>query len=216
MSSRVFAAAAFAAMIASGAAASTLLNGSFEDIGGGTLNSSGWNHFSGIPGWTGVPNIEIQSAITLGSIDAQHGQYYAELDTNQDAGIFQDVALSAGRYILSFWYSPRVDATPTSTNDMVYSVSNGASLLSGAINGAPNASYPHGAWTEVTGSFEVATDSIVRVAFAATGGSHHPGCGNCGALIDNVSISSVPLPAGGALLVAGLGAFGLMRRRSSR
>ncbi len=154
---KFLAAAVMAASIASGATASTVQNGSFEDIGAGTLNGSGWNHFSNIPGWTGDPNVEVQSAKTLGSIDAQDGDYYAELDTNQDAGIYQDIALTAGRYLLSFWYSPRVNDLSTSTNDMIYSISNGSTLLSGAINGAPNASYPHGVWTEVTGSFKLTT-----------------------------------------------------------
>ncbi|MEM8655715.1 MAG: VPLPA-CTERM sorting domain-containing protein [Pseudomonadota bacterium] len=195
----------------------TVENGSFEDIGDGTLNGRGWNHFSDVPGWTGDPNVEIQSNSTLGSIDTPFGTRYVELDTNQDAGIFQDISLSAGSYMLSFWYSPRVNASPTTTNNMSFSVGlGGLTLLDGTVNGAPNTAFPHGVFTEVTGQFSVAQDATVRLAFNATGGSFSSGCGNCGALIDNVQLSAVPLPASGMLLIAGFGGLFAMRRTSAR
>ncbi len=202
-------------LFATSAMSATVLNGSFEDIGTGTLNSNGWNHFSSIPGWTGDPNVEVQSNSTLGSsINTPFGTRYAELDTDRDAAIYQDIFLTAGRYQLSFWYSPRVNATPTSTNDMTYSVTSGGSLLSGMISGAPNTAYPHGVFTEVTGTFKVATDSTVRLLFQATGGSHFAGCGNCGALIDNAAIDLIPtpLPAAGWMLLAGVGGMAGLRR----
>ena len=93
-------ACALAAMGMATAANAAVFNGSFEDIGGQTLNARGWNHFSSVPGWTGVPNVEIQSSSTLGSIDAHDGEYYAELDTNQDAGMFQDIFLTGGSCLL--------------------------------------------------------------------------------------------------------------------
>lgn len=211
-------AAIVAVTIAGSAGAATIQNGSFEDVTGLTFNGQGWNHFASVPGWTGAPNVEIQSNNTLGSIDAQDGIRYAELDTNQDAGIFQDIFLTAGRYVLSFWYSPRVNDPQTTTNDMFYSAVGSGTLLSGSINGAPNPMYPHGAWTNVTGSFDVLSDETVRLSFFANGGSLYKGCGNCGALIDNVTLAPapVPLPAGGALLLGGLAAFAAMRRRSSK
>ena len=195
------------AIWASAVSAATVLNGSFEDIGVQSLNTGGWSHFPSIPGWTGVPNVEIQSNKTLGSIDAHHGDQYVELDTNQDASIYQDIWLTSGTYKLSFWYSPRVNNLSTSTNDMLYSVGAGSALLSGTINGAPNPDYPHGAWTNVTGIFVVDAAKMVRLMFTASGGSHYSGCGNCGALIDKVSISAIPVPASGLLL---LGAFAVL------
>ena len=200
---------------ATSAISATVLNGSFEDIGTGTLNNNGWNHFDDIPGWSGLPNVEVQSNSTLGSsINTPFGTRYAELDTDRDAAIYQDINLAAGLYQLSFWYSPRVNATPTSTNDMDYSVTAGSTLLSGSINGAPNTAFPHGQFTEVTGTFKVDTASTVRLFFQATGGSHFSGCGNCGALIDNVAVDLIPtpLPAAGWMLLAGVGGIAGLRR----
>ncbi|MEM1235327.1 MAG: VPLPA-CTERM sorting domain-containing protein [Pseudomonadota bacterium] len=208
--------AVFLATLATASHSATVTNGSFEDIGAGALNGNGWNHFLNIPGWTGDPNVEVQSNSTLGSsVNTPFGDRYAELDTNQDAGIYQDIFLDAGKYMLNFWYSPRVNASPTTTNDMDYSISMGATdLLLGSINGAPNLAYQHGVFTEVTGRFAVESAGLVRLAFSANGGSFYNGCGNCGALIDNVSISAVPLPAAGWMLLAGFGGLVAMRRRS--
>lgn len=214
--------AACAVAFASTAGAATITNdnfvtnGSFEDIGDGSFNSRGWNHFSDVPGWTGDPNVEIQSGITLGSIDAQSGEYYAELDTNQDASMFQNIALDAGTYDLSFWYSPRVDATNTSTNDMTFSVASLAtSYIDTLISGAPNALFPHGDWTNIVATFTLTSAEIITLTFGATGGSLFQGCGNCGALIDNVSIAAVPLPAGLLLMLSAFGMFAFARRRAT-
>ncbi len=94
------AAAACLMLMGTSASAATVVNGSFEDIGTGSFNGSGWNHFSSIPGWTGNPNVEIQSDPTLSGINAQHGSNYAELDTNQDGGISQNIYFAAGDYEL--------------------------------------------------------------------------------------------------------------------
>ena len=209
----VFASTAGAATITNG---NYVTNGSFEDIGEGSFNRAGWNHFSDVPGWTGEPNIEIQSNSTLGSIDAQSGVNYAELDTNQDAAMFQNIALDAGTYDLSFWYSPRVDASNTQTNDMTFSVASLATnYIDTLITGAPNALFPHGGWTNVVSTFTLNTAEMITLTFAATGGSFFGGCGNCGALIDNVSVAAVPLPAGLLLMLSAFGVFAFARRRAT-
>lgn len=200
--------ASCAAMIASSANAATIVqNGSFED--GPAV--SNWQIFGSIPGWEADPNIEIQTAGTLGSIDPQEGDRYAELDTNQNSRIFQDIVLDAGTYMLSFFYSPRVNQSPTDTNDMSYSIAG----LSGEILGAPDGDFAHGAWTEVTEYFTIDADNtLATLSFQASGETPTNGCGNCGALLDNVSIAAVPLPAGLLLMLSAVGAFGFARRRT--
>ena len=208
-------AAVAAATLATAATASTtnyVVNGSFEDVEGAvqSRNNGSWGTFSSIPGWTdlGGTDFEIQTNPTLGSIDAQDGFRYVELDAHgsgSNAQIGQMVTLGAGTYKLSFYYSPRVNVSPTTTNDIVYSV---GTLLSGMITGAPNEDYLHGMWTEVTGLFTVETDGDYLLAFGGAGYEE-----TLGGFIDNVSISAVPLPAGGLLLLGGLGALAFARRR---
>jgi hypothetical protein len=168
--------------------------------------------------------MEVQSEGTLGNIDAHHGDYYVELVTNKVSGFHQDVLLDAGTYLLSFFYSPRVQQNSDSTtnaNDMSYGIEGfdglGVSLgdiLAGSVVGAPNEAYERGEWTEVSAYFTVAQEQTVRLSFDAIGDGFTPGCGNCGALIDSVSLAAVPLPAGVLLMLSALGAFGFARRRT--
>lgn len=194
-----------------------IVNGSFEEYTG-NLNSSGWNFFSSaqVPGWDGDPNIEIQTEPTLNpDLTPQDGDHYAELDTNQNATLSQTVTLDAGKYLFSFWYSPRVPDGSAGGNNMTFSVMDGQnSGVSGSISNAPDATYPWRQWTEVKEIFFVTDDNTpFDVVFTALGPSPDRGCGNCGALIDNVSIAAMPLPAGLLLMFTGLGALVLTGRR---
>jgi len=216
---KTIAAASCAAIIGSTASAATVVNGGFEL--GPNLDGS-WDIFEGaggdgptaITGWSADPNIEIQTADTLSQIDPNSGDRYAELDTNTNATIYQDILLDAGTYLLSFFYSPRVNDTSAdaNTNDMSYSVAG----LSGSILGAPTlGEFNYSEWTEVTGYFTVEDDdTTVTLSFQASGETPTSGCGNCGALLDDVSIAAVPLPAGLLLMLSAVGAFGFARRRT--
>ncbi len=217
---RILASALALTLLASGAAqASTtnlLTNGSFEDYTG-SLNSSGWNIFSSanVPGWTGVPNIELQSEPTLNpDLPAQDGLIYAELDTNTNSTLFQSLTLDTGVYEFSFWYSPRVNGSPADTNDMSFAVDGLGISEFGTILDTPNPTYPFREWTQVVLSFLVASDNTnVTFTFTALGTSSGDPCGNCGALIDNVSVSPVPVPAGAVLLLGALAGLGIAGRR---
>lgn len=222
------AAAAVTALAAAPTFATTnaVANGSFEDLGDFNLGSRNWGFFSEIPGWTGAPNGEIQSARTIRQVDAQDGAYYVELDSNENTTIYQDVSLFAATYTLSFFYSPRVNDARQGTNDMAFSV---AGLLDEQLQGAPSEAFPYRSWTEVTRDFIVETAGTYRLSFSGAGAQNERnGCGDCGALIDNVSLTAritdsapdlapVPLPAAGWLMLAGIGGLGAARlRRKAR
>ena len=110
--------------------------------------------------------------------------------------------LSAGSYVLSFFYSPRM--ADSATNDIAYEITG---LLSGLIGG-PSVTTAVGQWTEVKLSFLVPTDATYTLRFSA-GGTND----SLGGLIDNVSVSPVPVPAAGLMLLGGLGGLAALRRR---
>ncbi|MEM1233710.1 MAG: hypothetical protein AAGH70_06250 [Pseudomonadota bacterium] len=207
---RQLALAAALAALSLPATAATIENGSFEDLGGQTIIGS-WEIFAGVPGWTGNPNIEIQTDATISAVDAQDGDNYAELDTNTNSTITQDVYFDVGLYELVFFYSPRVNIVPTSTNDLSFGLS---SVFADSILGAPNSVAPWGEWTEVTTEFLVSSAGTYSLFFSAIGEQNTAGCGDCGALIDNISVAAIPLPAGLVLLLTGLAALLGFRRRA--
>lgn len=213
----IAATAAVVTALAGAASGATVSNGSFEDIGSGTLNGSGWNMFTSIPDWSAGHRVEVQSNRTLRSIDAQEGSNYVELVTNRNDSLSQDVFLGLGNYKLSFFYSPRVRTAGTTSNNMSYAVtSDDGALASGSVNGAPGGDAPWGEWTEITSIFSVTEAGAYTLSFAATGSSSARGCGNCGALIDNVTLASMPLPASSLLLLAGIAGLGAMRARRTK
>lgn len=202
-------------------AASIVTNGSFEtgvpgNVGGlnfnsnfNNLNTSGssWDVWKKLNGWTSLsgPGIEVQSNRTLGTIDAQEGTRYVELDSNGNSSMGQNVALQAGRYLLSFWYSPRT--SDPKTNGIEYSV---GSLVSGAVTNGNPVGAAAGTWTLVSALFTVKNAGSYLLAFGASGRND-----TYGGLIDNVAIdpAPVPLPAAGVGLLLGLGSLAAMRRR---
>jgi hypothetical protein len=148
------ASAAIAVVLSAGSgAAVTVQNGSFEDVTGGTSTFTGgsWTVYTSIPGWMTVAGngIEIQTNATLGSIDAQDGNRYVELDSHpggtSNSTMEQMVNLGAGTYNLSFYYSPRT--ANVGSNGIAYSVG----TLLGAVTGA-TAGVSVGSWTETSRS----------------------------------------------------------------
>ena len=160
------------AAVPAGAATMNLVdNGDFETVDNriGNTNSAAldqlasppgatWDVYNSLPGgWektTGSGGIEIQTNTTI-PLDAHSGSHYVELDssTNQgfsNSGMTQNVTFAnAGTYLLSFWYSPRVntvDVTSNNTNIISYSL---GTLVTGTVSG-PSLATPWNQWTEIT------------------------------------------------------------------
>ncbi len=201
--------------------AALLTNGSFETIPSPlTQNHLGstasWDYFpGGIPGWSTEPGqaLEIQSNATLDYIDAQSGNHYAELDSNGNSSFYQDVTLTTGRYLLSFWFSIR-DTAPINpgaagqdTNDISYGVDG---LFSTSVAADPSSGFTIGEWTQMTAEFSVASTDTFRIRLSAEGTSD-----TFGGFVDNIELSPVPVPAAGLMLLSALGAGAMMRRKKA-
>lgn len=228
---KILATAVAFSLAALGAQAAIVMNGSFEQDGGnvaldgqtfgslaaGTGNNS-WSVFTSLPGWTRVSGagIEVQTNNTLGSIDAHDLQHYVELDSNNNSAMAQTINFtSTGRFLLSFFYSPR--DTNVASNIIQFAVAEAFdppfdSLLLSSVAG-PGAGTSVGTWTKITAEFVVKAIGNHTLTFEALG---LPGDRvSYGGFVDSVSISAVPLPAGGLLLIGALGGLAALRRRKA-
>lgn len=174
----------------------------FSDLPTGSPSS--WDVWSNIIGWQTAkgPGVELQTDGTLPTLDAQDGEYYAELDSLSNSAIYQDVVLNVGRYMLSFWYNSE-DGNARS-NGINYRVSG---LVAGRVTSATPGTVV-GTWTQVTAEFIVTTAKKYRLTFAGSGASD-----GRGGLLDNVEVVPVPVPASGLVLLGALGGLAMLRRR---
>jgi hypothetical protein len=180
----------------------------FDQLAG---SAQGWDIYTSLPGWTRTGNgagIEVQTDKAVGSTDAIFGEHYVELDSSSNTAMSQMLALTTGRYALSFWFSPRAlrnNLSTAETNGIRYSIAD----LTGTIEGPSGAAQTSvGVWTEVTGLFTVTQNGSYALDLAAVGTSD-----GYGGFIDNVSVAPVPLPAAGLLMVGALGGLAALRRR---
>ena len=220
MNKTLFSILAVATLSATSASAATVVNGRFEDstetVGNfgdhfddlaGSTGGGSWDVWNELNGWSSTGSgIEIKTANTIGQVDAQDGDHYVELASHGGAdansAMKQDIEFSAGSYVLSFYYSPRTGTL--GENGILFGIEGVfADLVSG-----PTSDLKRGEWSEVTYAFNIG-DQTASLFFSAEPG----GSSTLGGLIDNVSISSVPLPASSLLLLAGLGGLGALRRR---
>ncbi|MBQ4813068.1 DUF642 domain-containing protein [Pseudoalteromonas luteoviolacea] len=147
-------------------------NGSFEQSG----NITGtWKLFNELPGWQrSGARFEIQTD-RLGLIQPQDGSQYLELDSTSNYNAYQTFATEAGkRYVISFYYSPRV-ANNAQTNQATVSWDG---QVVANLNGTSRG------WQHVTVTV-TANSSQSTLTFSGSGTSD-----SYGALIDNVSVTA--------------------------
>lgn len=196
-------------------AATIVTNGSFEeDPGSNGLNGhsfadlaapggANWDIFTSAPGWAVVAGdgLELQTAETI-PLTPYDGDYYAELDGNQNSTINQTITMGVGNYVLSFAFSPR--EASTTTNQISFGINN---IFTSDVNG-PSLTYPLLTWTVVEYAFSVAAAGDYTLFFDAASNSD-----SLGGFIDGIQVAAVPVPAAGLMLIAGLGGLGALRRR---
>ncbi|MGV8954748.1 MAG: VPLPA-CTERM sorting domain-containing protein [Cypionkella sp.] len=197
------------AVVGAASAATIVQNGSFE-IGTEGLTTPNWAIYpGGLPGWdTTQGGIEIQTAGTVG-LTPYEGNHYAELDGNSNYTMSQTVDLRVGSHEMAFAYSPRINNI--ATNTVAYGLGSNSlgGLFAEFVTGPGGVSGTAiGAWNLITTKFFVETAGKYVLSFAGGGSSD-----SLGGFVDAVSISAVPVPAGGLLLLGALGGLAALRRR---
>lgn len=200
----IFAAAACVLGMASASNAVTIINGSFETqspkfIGGyTTLGTTSTD----LTGWT----------IDSGNIDlintywnAQDGNYSVDMDGGVAGTISQTVTglVSGAFYQVSFWLAgnpdTRYDKTISAGTDEGSSAF--TFLQAGHFAGSMG-------WQLFSFNFQAASTSTKLTFASLTPEAWGPA-------LDNVSITTVPLPAGAPLLLVGVAGVAALRRRKS-
>jgi len=194
-----------------------ILGNTLADIGS-VSNTQQWGVFAALPGWSTVNSagVEVQYNGT-GGRNADDGLLFLELDThttlktgtisNTNGGIFQDITgLTIGQlYDFSFAYMGR--SATQGSNDLFVSWKGTAGTSDRNITfvGNPKSF----TWSTFNSQF-IASDTSMRLQFDALGAMDGKG-----ALIDNVSLTSVNVPEPDmlALMLLGLGGF-VFRKKS--
>ncbi|NRB00625.1 MAG: VPLPA-CTERM sorting domain-containing protein [Rhodobacteraceae bacterium] len=204
---------------ASAASASTLpFTESFEE----PSFKGKWAVFAdGITNWktTDGQGIEIQKNGTIRGVSAHHGAQYVELDSDRRKGGSDDPdegsnssmtwtgELDPGRYHLEWFYLPRTSKKDDNAISVYFS--GDENDLHETLLGTQNETRPPiKEWVRTLYIFNVEETGKYAITFKAGGKEN-----TLGGFVDSVTLSEVPLPAAGWMLVAGLGGIAAMKRR---
>lgn len=203
-----FLAAALAVSLGTSVAAATIQNGSFETntLGGGpfTFTTLGSGN-SSITGWT----------VTSGTVDyintyweSSAGNYNIDMSGGANGTIQTTVTglVVNQLYRVSFDIAANPDGAPE--EKFVDALIDGS--VAGSFSALRSNSTRFSPMNWSTRAFQfVATAESQLLSFQGRANTAF------GAAVDNVSISAVPLPAGGLLLLSALGGIAVLRRRKS-
>jgi hypothetical protein len=197
-----------AVLVATGAQANLIQNGSFEDISGavaigGYGSASTWQIYSTVPNWDASQNVEIWSNDFI--VPAYDGNRVLELNAhpgnaNGSFSILQSFATTAGQqYELTFAGRRR-----QANSDESFSVSVG-NLVDSIYNQA------WGNWNEYSYQF-TANSALSTLTFT----SLDNGRDTTGNIFDAISVTAVPEPGSLALIMLGLAGLAYTRKNSKQ
>lgn len=200
----IIAAAACVLGLASASSAATIANGSFESqspsftgtfltLAAGSPDVTGW-----AIGGAGIDLINTYWT-------AEDGNYSLDMSALGSGTISQTITgLAIGAYYeISFWLAGNPDGSLTKS--LTASTDEGSSTYSFVQTGNTKASM---GWEQHSFTFQAAA-TTTNLTFASLSGDPY------GPALDNISITTVPLPAGAPLLLAGVAGFAALRRRKS-
>lgn len=141
---------------------------------------------------TGSGGVEVQQNVAGASSTPAPSDVFVELDTGGNSAMWH--AISAGKYKLSFLYSPR-PGVGLGSNGIKVTVGNTVLFDLDAQGGAQTD------WTLQEKTFDLTDDTLLT--FAATGLSE-----SLGGYIDNIVLSAVPEPGAWAMMVLGFAGIG--------
>ena len=201
--------ALFAAGTASASPVNLITNGNFETVADGYTFNSGFkvinNASSALTGWTvGASSIDL----IRNAYNAIDGYSIDMLGTPGPGFLSQSFSVVAGqRYNLSF------DMARNSSGPAGQGVAVSFGGVAGNFYSTAAAS---NTLSSNTLSFTAASTGLATLSFASAAKAGTPLDKFSGAVIDNVSVmSAVPEPETYAMLLAGLGLMGFLRRRKA-
>ena len=202
--------ALFAAASASASPVNLITNGNFETVADGYTFNSGFkvinNASSALTGWTvGASSVDL----IRNAYNAIDGYSIDMLGTPGPGFLSQSFSVVAGqRYNLSF------DMARNSSGP----AGQGVAVSFGGVAGNfySTAAASNTLYSSNTLSFTAATTGLATLSFASAAKAGTPFDNFSGAVIDNVSVmAAVPEPETYAMLLAGLGLMGFLRRRKA-
>ena len=202
--------ALFAAGTASASPVNLITNGNFETVATGYTFNSGFkvinNGSSALTGWTvGASSVDL----IRNAYNAIDGYSVDMLGTPGPGFLSQSFSVVAGqRYNLSFDMA-RNSGGPAGQ---------GVAVSFGGVAGNfySTAAASNTLYSSNTLSFTAATTGLATLSFASAAKAGTPFDKYSGAVIDNVSVmAAVPEPETYAMLLAGLGLMGFLRRRKA-
>lgn len=183
---------AFVALFAGASNAAVVFEDDFSSYGATTELNADSAFFGGNWAVSGGTVDYLVEGSDFGNLCVGGGSCIDLDGSTNDAGLFSSISFAAGSYVLDL------------------------SLFGSGRGSTESVTISLGSWSTTIGSIGSTDDASGSWAFSTDGGAltfQNAGGDNIGAILSDVTLSAVPLPAGLPLLATGLGLIGLIGRR---